>query len=104
MCLRDNVTVMSEQEKDITHDEKNSTMEDEEEEEEEKKGEDSTSDTKTNGEDKTDGENEATEGDEEKKGPKVDPKDWPLRGIKDPSDNDVLFGRGGKKSPRCVVR
>lgn len=22
--------------------------------------------------------------------------DWPLRGIKDPHDNDVLFGRGGK--------
>ena len=23
------------------------------------------------------------------------PIDWPLRGIKEPHDNDVLFGRGG---------
>lgn len=35
------------------------------------------------------------EGDEEKK-PKIDPKDWPLRDIKEPTDNDVLFGRGGE--------
>jgi len=34
--------------------------------------------------------------DEEEKKPKIDPKEWPLRDIKEPGDNDVLFGRGGK--------
>jgi hypothetical protein len=36
------------------------------------------------------------EAEEEKKKPKIDPKDWPLRDIKEPCDNDVLFGRGGR--------
>lgn len=43
-----------------------------------------------------DKEDEAKNGEEEKqKKPKIDPKDWPLRGIKEHTDNDVLFGRGG---------
>lgn len=33
---------------------------------------------------------------EERKERKIDPKDWPLRDIKEPHENDVLFGRGGK--------
>ena len=40
---------------------------------------------------------EAKDGDDQKEEkPKIDPKDWPLTGIKEPSDNDVLFGRGGE--------
>lgn len=35
------------------------------------------------------------EAEEEKKKPKIDPKNWPLRDIKETCDNDVLFGRGG---------
>jgi hypothetical protein len=38
---------------------------------------------------------EPKEGEDEKK-PKIDPKDWPLKDIKEPTDNDVLFGRGGE--------
>jgi hypothetical protein len=43
------------------------------------------------------------EGHDEKKDSEGAPEkkkmtDWPLRGIKDPHDNDVLFGRGGKQS------
>ena len=34
--------------------------------------------------------------DGKEKQPKIDPKDWPLRDIKEPGDNDVLFGRGGQ--------
>lgn len=65
--------------------------------EEEKKGEaDSPDDDKNGGDEKTD--KEAAEEGEEGKANEViiDPKDWPLVGIKEHSDNDVLFGRGGK--------
>ena len=37
---------------------------------------------------------EGEDGDDKK--PKIDPKDWPMREIKEPGDNDVLFGRGGQ--------
>lgn len=39
--------------------------------------------------------NEKPEENQKEKKPKIDPKDWPMRDIKEPSDNDVLFGRGG---------
>ena len=38
------------------------------------------------------------DGDDEEKKPKSEPKDWPMRDIKEPGDNDVLFGRGGEYS------
>jgi hypothetical protein len=31
-----------------------------------------------------------------KAAPRISTVDWPLRGIDEPHDNDVLFGRGGK--------
>ena len=34
--------------------------------------------------------------------PKIDPKDWPMRDIKEPGDNDVLFGRGGQYASYLV--
>ena len=64
--------------------------------EEEKKGE-SDSPGETNENIDKDGE-EKEEKDDKDKEPIIDPKDWPLIGIKEHSDNDVLFGRGGKVS------
>lgn len=62
--------------------------------EEEKKGE-SDSPGETN--EKTDKDGEAKKGEDDKDNePIIDPKDWPLVGIREHSDNDVLFGRGGK--------
>jgi hypothetical protein len=57
------------------------------EEAEDMEGEDTNEDSKKEGD-------EPKEGEGEKK-PKIDPKDWPLKDIKEPTDNDVLFGRGG---------
>ena len=63
--------------------------------EEEKKGEADSPDKK-NGTEKTE-EDEEKEGEEGKeKEVIIDPKDWPMVGIKEHCDNDVLFGRGGK--------
>ncbi|CAB9514556.1 Nitrilase family, member 2 [Seminavis robusta] len=53
--------------------------------------EDSKPQATKDGEEKED----AKEEEEQPKKPKIDPKDWPLKDIKEPSDNDVLFGRGG---------